>query len=329
MENKKTPSSIRMACKEHLGKEPSKWIRITTGLFNETFILKFPKDIFIQGRDEKPLDEFIIRIAPADDVGLIFYEKHMMWQEPDIHKILLEKTSIPVPEIFIADFSREIMDRDFLIMEKLDGTPLNQVYSSLDRNKILSVYNQVGDFISQAHEITYEEYGYRGSHHPCQTATSWPKAFKIMWNCLLDDLVDCEAYSEREANEFREVLGKHSSSFNQDFRASLLHMDVWSQNILINKKGDVTGLVDWDRSLSGDPEIEFSVLEYCGLTNESFWMGYGEKPPLDDEDYKIRMKFYFLYEHQKYIVINSTRRKNKVKAESFKNDAKRILRRLR
>ncbi|OUL36382.1 hypothetical protein BV372_08175 [Nostoc sp. T09] len=57
----------------------------------------------------------------------------------------------------------------------------------------------------------------------------------------------------------------------------MLHMDVWFQNILVDSAGNVTGLVDFDRALWGDPEIEFAVLDYCGISEPAFWRGYGRE----------------------------------------------------
>ncbi len=47
-------------------------------------------------------------------------------------------------------------------------------------------------------------------------------------------------------------------------------MDVWAQNILVDSMGNVSGLVDFDRALWGDPEIEFAVLNYCGISEPAF-----------------------------------------------------------
>ena len=55
--------------------------------------------------------EFVLRVAPPDDVRQLFYEYRMMRQEPAIHQRLLAETSVPVPEIVAHDFSRERIDR--------------------------------------------------------------------------------------------------------------------------------------------------------------------------------------------------------------------------
>jgi fructosamine-3-kinase len=94
-------------------------------------------------------------------------------------------------------------------------------------------------------------------------------------------------------------------------------MDVWSQNILIDQHGNVTGLVDFDRALWGDVEIEFAVLDYCGISEPSFWSGYGD---LRDESPSaiLRRQFYLLYEMQKYIPIHIWRRSDPRSAVQYK-----------
>jgi fructosamine-3-kinase len=97
-------------------------------------------------------------------------------------------------------------------------------------------------------------------------------------------------------------------------------MDIWSQNILIDNKGNITGIVDWDRALWGDPEIEFAVLDYCGFNNAAFWEGYGKQPEQSKEN-RVRMIFYHLYEVQKYLVIYTLRRSQPERVIQYKNYA--------
>jgi len=68
-------------------------------------------------------------------------------------------------------------------------------------------------------------------------------------------------------------------------------MDVWAQNILADDAGHLTGLLDWNRALRGDPEVEFAVLDYCGISEPAFWDGYGacrDQP----KDAEVRRVFY-------------------------------------
>ena len=128
---------------------------ITTGKFNTSYFCEIQKDT--AGRLAQNA-KVVLRIAPPDDAGFIFYEKNMMAQEPHLHKIIREKTSIPIPEIYIFDDSREIIHHNFLIMEFLPGTPLSE--SRLNSSAADHVMRQTGRFLRELHDkCRAEQYG--------------------------------------------------------------------------------------------------------------------------------------------------------------------------
>ncbi len=288
-----TTQNLLRLCRKH-GFEAEKAEAVPTGKFNHTYIiwLKEPSD----GRKK-----IVLRIAPSDKEGFIFYEKGMMKQEPSIHKTVLQRTEIPVPRIFVFDDSRRHIDSDYLIMEHMEGKALSE--SGMTYDKQNSIMNQIGRYLRQLHETcAADRYGYLGEHNCMEPANTWRNAFETMWNKLIDDIRGCGVYRKQEEILARKALDRNIAFFKREVPASLLHMDIWSQNILVNENGIITAIVDWDRGLWGDPEIEFAVLEYTGFNNDAFWHGYGKRP-LRDEAYNIRRVFYYLYEVQKYLVI--------------------------
>ncbi len=141
-----------------------------------------------------------------------------------------------------------------------------------------------------------------------------------MWNKLLDDVVACGTYTTAEAQAMRDLYEVHREQFNHSITPCLLHMDVWSQNILVDESGNVTGLVDFDRALWGDVEIEFAVLDYCGISEPVFWQGYGSSRA-ETTPAMIRRQFYLLYEIQKYMPIRVWRRNNPADALRYKQQS--------
>ena len=109
----------------------------------------------------------------------------------------------------------------------------------------------------------------------------------------------------------------HAEIFDYDGPARLLHMDIWHQNLLVDERGNLTGIVDWDRALWGDPEIEFAVLDYCGVSRPPFWEGYGAERDTSPRA-QLRNAFYLLYELQKYIVIRQGRGNDPEAARAYK-----------
>ncbi len=278
------------------------------------------------------LDRLVLRIAPPDDAGFLFYERRMMRQEPHLHDLIRAHTAIPAAEVVASDFSRALVDRDYLVMTALPGTPLSDV-PGLTASQFERALEQVGDYLRQLHTLTAPErlgaeaYGYLGEHRPMEPQPTWVKAFHVMWNKLLDDVVACGGYSADEAHLMRDLLELHLELFDRPVKACLLHMDVWSQNILIDRAGNVTGLVDFDRALWGDPEIEFAVLDYCGISEPAFWQGYRAERD-ESPAALIRRQFYLLYELQKYMPIRIWRRNDPHSAAQYKQQAFALARQL-
>ena len=270
---------------------------------------------------------FVLRIAPPDDVGFLFYESLMMRQEPELHALIRARTTIPIGEIVGHDFGRTAIDRDYVLMTRLPGTPLSDI-PGLTPTQFNRALRQTGEYLRQLHALTAAEclaldgeaHGYLGSHRPMDPQSNWAAAFRVMWNKLLDDIVACGSYTRDEAQSLRDLLDVYSGEFDRPVVPCLLHMDVWAQNILLDEAGNVTGLVDFDRALWGDVEIEFAVLDYCGISEPAFWEGYGaqrdESPPA-----MVRRQFYLLYEVQKYMPIHVWRRNDSISAARYKQQS--------
>lgn len=290
----------------HIDIKPARlrFARVDTGHFNTSY--------FVDGAG-RPV---VLRISPPDDGGFLFYERRMMAQEPGIHACVRSRTSAPVAEVLAYDSSRSLVDRDYLLMERLPGTPLTHFHctaSELDK-----VLQQTGTYLREIHEITASRYGYLGEHNCMQPQEDWASAFRVMWDKLIDDIAGTGYYDKAEAARARNLLSRHLKPFERPVTSRLLHMDIWSQNILVDAEANVSGIVDFDRALWGDKEIEFAVLDYCGITQPGFWRGYGVERDLS-RPAQIRRLFYLLYEVQKYIVIYHYRNKDPAACQRYKS----------
>jgi aminoglycoside phosphotransferase (APT) family kinase protein len=287
------------------------WTPIPTGKFNTSYFV------------HTDAGEFVLRIAPPPDSVFVFYERDMMRQEPGIHSLLLRETSAPVARIVGHDDSHAIVDRDYLLMERLPGRPLCEM-ASVDEPAVLA---EVGSCLARVHKLAAPHYGYLGPHRPMPPQASWVEAFQMMWRKLIDDVVVTGHYTSAERDAFLRLLDRHLPLFDRPIPACLLHMDIWGQNILVSEEGRLTGLVDWDRALWGDPEIEFAVLDYCGISTPAFWEGYG-RPRDTSREAAIRQVFYLLYEIQKYIIIEHGRKHNPSAARQYQRYVMQLARRI-
>jgi len=282
---------------------------IATGKFNTSFFITAP-DI-----------NWVLRIALPRDAVFVFYEKDMMRQESELHALLLDKTSVPVAPIVAYDDSQRLIERDYVIMECLPGKPLSEV--ACDYGEVLC---QVGAQLAQVHALTADTYGYIGAHRPMPPQVRWVDAFHHMWNRLIDGIVAVGHYDEVESGRCRQLLDRYIELFDREVASSLLHMDIWAQNILVDDADCVTGIVDWDRALWGDVEIEYAVLDYCGISEPAFWEGYGRRRDTSSEA-QIRQVFYLLYELQQYIIIRQGRSNDAGRARQYKRQVFEIVNR--
>ncbi len=274
--------------------------RFGSGKFSEVFSIT----------NQHNREEYVLRVAPPDSLLQLFYEYRMMRQEPAIHRRLLAETKVPVPPILATDFTREHLDRDYLIMPRLPGIPLSE--AALSREGQARSLRQWGHWVRQIHGLVASEgrFGYLGEHQCMTPQATWPAAFALMYRKLLDDIVACGVYDSPTANGAMALLEKHLKVFDACTTPRLCHGDLWVTNLLVDTDGEVTGVLDFDRACWGDVEWDLAIADYCRITREPFWEGYGHRLDRHTGEAAVRRFFYLLYEHQKYIVVSMSARRN-------------------
>jgi len=253
-------------------------------------------------------DRFVLRIAPSDETPKLFYEIGMMKSEVTIHRLVREQTNAPVPEIVYHDFSQKVIDRDYLIMEYLEGCsgPFDE--------------RELGRYVRQIHAIESNEYGYPERATP--RGEAWPALFQLYVGLILDDCLLCGVMDRAEREKFLAVYDRYGDVI-VDAPPSLLHLDLWTQNIL-TVDGRITALLDFDRGLYGDPELEFAVLDTYGYSTPAFFEGYGKPRPVDAKA-QIRQRLYVVYELIKYAFIRTARGGRMAAGRSHVEQCRRIL----
>jgi fructosamine-3-kinase len=272
---------------------------IGAGLYNDSYYI------------QADIGKFVLRVAPPDSVPKMFYEIDMMRSEVNINRLVREKTDVPVPEIVYHDFSREIVDRDYLVMQYLEG------------NSGFFDDRELGGYVRQIHAIESDKFGYPERVAP--TGTNWPDIFQMYVKLILRDCISCGVINKSEHDDFLSIYDKQGGVIG-DVKPSLLHLDLWSQNIL-TVNGRITAILDFDRGLYGDPELEFAVLNTYGYSTPEFFEGYG-KPRPDDSKAQVRQRLYIVYELIKYAFIRVARGKSMPTGRSHVAQCKRILQEL-
>lgn len=300
--------------------EPRTVSPMGNGRFSDSFLIEAP--------DAPTTASYVLRIAPPDSLLQLFYEYRMMRQEPEIHRRLRAETSVPVPHILAHDFSRRYIDRDFMVMDLMPGRPLTEIGPQATARAM----EKLGGYVAQLHGLqeAQNRFGYVGAHNCMPPQPDWQSAFFEMYRRLLDDIVGVEIYDRATADWALSLLHSHAPVFEHTEVSRLCHGDLWVENILTTADGEVTALLDFDRACWGDVEWDLAIADYCGMTREEFWRGYGRPDFRQDRAARVRRLFYLLYEHQKYIVISmSSRRNDPQGARRYADQSLQIMRRFR
>jgi len=112
--------------KLNLDHAPLKLTPASTGKFSTTYFVETPAE----------LDDLVFRIAPSENLLLLFYEKLMMRKEPALHRVIQKNTDIPIPTMLAYDFTRTLIYRDYVIMNRRPGRPLSEMRNRLSASQM-------------------------------------------------------------------------------------------------------------------------------------------------------------------------------------------------
>jgi fructosamine-3-kinase len=227
--------------------------------------------------------EVVLKVGPLPGVPILIYEREMIRSEADYFRLVAAwAPEVPVPRV-LHDGG------DWLFTSLLPGTPL----SKLPEAEHDPVREQLGAALARVHTITGTCFGYPGDR---PNATDWPTAFTAMMEALLHDGIAWNVTLPLAAQRIRDMVAVGAPALGQVVKPVLVHFDLWDGNVLA-QEGRLTGLVDGERYLYGDPLVDFvSPALFRNIEEEPghpFLRGYGDIA-LDDAA-RQRLMLYRLY----------------------------------
>jgi Predicted aminoglycoside phosphotransferase len=254
---------IKMAQKafqSNLKPEEVQILELSEGFFNVAYEITMPQR------------SVILKIAPPMKSQIMSYEKNIMKAEVEGLRLVKEKTKLPVPEIFYYDNSGSLCGADYFFMEKLYGESLYKLKGNgLAQDKYDEIVRETGKLNREINQIEGSSFGYFGQ--PEKQGSCWRVTFLAMLEDVLADGENIEISLGVEYDTVRDLIEKAAFSLEEVKKPVFVHWDLWDGNVFV-KDDKVSGIIDFERSLWGDPLMEYFFRR--NARSNAFMEGYGD-----------------------------------------------------
>lgn len=212
----------------------------------------------------------VLKIASPLEDGRMSHEAHLMETEVRAMRLVAEKTDIKVAEVYKYDTTRELCSGDYFFMESLEGSSWVAVMDSLGDEVNSQLRMEVGELQRQLSEVKGEKFGQVGDDEHL-----FDSLYEFTYYLIKNVLEDAEKRDVVIGVSKADVLCKLEGDrkiFDSIKTPSLVHWDMWEANIFVND-GHISGIIDWERSLWGDPLMDDRFRDHN--RHDDFLKGFG------------------------------------------------------
>ncbi|MCE5236667.1 MAG: aminoglycoside phosphotransferase family protein [Clostridiaceae bacterium] len=199
--------------------------------------------------------EYAVKIAPEPRVAVMAMEKSMMASELFWYDLIRERTSIRVPKVYAADFTKKVFPADYFIMEKLKGEQLDKAaFTEAEKAESASILARMAAGI---HRIENDRFGYvQNGLYP-----NWYEAIRAMVSNVLGDCARAHHATPRGRKLLR-LIDRHRAVL-ESVECCMVNFDLWPPNVLCTREADGIryAWLDPERSFWGDRICDFVCLE--------------------------------------------------------------------
>jgi len=211
----------------------------------------------------------VLKTSPPPDATLLGYERGLLAVEAEYFaRIARELPGLPVPEVLHHGTDRQWCDGDWMLTTLLPGTALSALSAGA---RDAGVRRELGEALARVHTLEGPEFGYPGEGR--RRASTWRAAYLGIVDDLLADAERLDWALPVPGAEIRQAVGEAADVLDLVRRPALVHFDLWDGNVLAapDHAGELrlTGLVDGERCLYGDPLVDLvSPVLFGAIENE-------------------------------------------------------------
>ena len=242
-------------------------VELGLGMYNTTYRVEV---------DGTPV---ILRVAP-EPARQFRTERELMRNELAALPYLAPIADM-LPRTLAADFTHQLLGRDYLFQTMLPGIPGPDALPTYPREHWAPYFRQVGAITRAIHDVEGPAYGpVAGPHHD-----TWSGALLAAFANAAADLEDC-GLDATDVRAVAEHLHTDRALLDGAGGPRLLHGDLWTVNLMFAPgapEPTVTGVLDGDRAWWGDPAADWTIRMVNSKPDRlPFWDTYGQQQPTAD-----------------------------------------------
>ncbi|WP_344597741.1 aminoglycoside phosphotransferase family protein [Actinomadura vinacea] len=260
-----TANEIAKVCRRAFGAaaRPVSVVELGTGMYNNVY------RVTLAGR-EHPV---VLRVAPQE--GRQFRsERHLMRNEFASVPWLSVIASL-MPQVIAADWSHEVVSRDWMIQTYLDGVPAPERLGAYPRTAWPAFFRQLGAITRAVHGVRGPRFGpVAGPGY-----STWSEAVIASLEKIATDL-DSVGLDSTDVRKVAAAAAHDRAVLDEVTEPRLLTGDLWTVNCLLDPSAaepTIVGVLDFDRTEFGDPQADWSIRMATAKQDEreAFWESYG------------------------------------------------------
>jgi aminoglycoside phosphotransferase (APT) family kinase protein len=209
--------------------------------------------------------ELILKVAPPPARAHLHYERDLLRCEVEFYR-RAASAGVPVPSVVATDFSGATIASDCFVMTRLPGRPLWGIRWRLPRRDLDDIRRQLGRAAAHIGAVECPRFGHPAAATGTQAST-WREALGRLLDAVLRDAARFRVALPIDRARISSLLASAAHALDAVTRPRLVHFDLWSGNVLVDLSGArprLTGIIDGERSLWGDPWAEFAALSLFG-----------------------------------------------------------------
>lgn len=251
---------------------------LSGGLFNTTY------------RVTTSMHDVVLRMGPVHRELLLPYEHDLMAAEALTDRLCL-KYGIPASTVLHLDTSKTVIDRDFMVVERIDSVPLSD--SSIPEACKADLLLECGRLVRKLHTIKGQQFGRLAKIVTGQGHDNWYDAMAAEFRDVFTKADELQVFDSSLRDRVFAFLNCRRAALEAVKAPRLAHCDLWAGNILVQKVNgsySLCAIIDGDRAAFGDPALDIAT---GWITTPEFLEGYG--PAGDDPLAVERSKVYSLF----------------------------------